>query len=47
MILSTINEKAKTKDEKISLIKNLQSIGFKSDCIDKTLNIVLEVYNKK
>ena len=47
MILSTINEKAKTKDEKTSLIKNLQSIGFKSNCIDKTLNIVLEIYNKK
>ena len=44
MILSTLDKKAKTIDEKISLIKELQWIGFKSDCIDKFLINLLNLY---
>ena len=47
IISSIINEKAQTNDEKIALIKKLREMNFKSECINKSLNILLKVYTNK
>ena len=47
IIASILNEKAKTVEEKIELIKKLQKSEHKSDCINKSLVSLFEVYNKK
>ena len=45
-IYSSINKKT-TKEEKIEYIKKLQEKKVKSDCINKSLNILSDIYNKK
>ena len=46
MISSILDEKTKDNDEKISLIQKLQKINIKSECFNKSLNSLLELYNK-
>jgi len=48
--LSTISwntEKKATYEEKVEYIKKLQEKNVKSDCINKSLNILSNIYNKK
>lgn len=45
-ISSLINSKAKNNEEKIDLVKMIQGIDFGSACITKSLNVLMEVYNK-
>ena len=47
MVSSILNEKAKTLNDKILLINNLQKNEVKSECIDKSLANLLKVYTKK
>ena len=46
LISSIISQKAKTKDEKIAVINEIKAKNIKSDCIDKSLSFLLNVYNK-
>lgn len=45
-ILSILNEKAKTKEEKLATINDIKATGIKSDCITQTLDILSKAYNK-
>lgn len=46
LISSIINQKAKTKEEKIAVINEIKAKNIKSDCTDKSLSFLLNVYNK-
>ena len=45
-ISASINKKA-TQEEKIEYIKKLQEKKIKSECIDKSLDILSKIYGKK
>jgi hypothetical protein len=46
MISSILDEKMKDDNEKISLIQKIQKRNVKSECFNKSLNSLLELYNK-
>jgi len=46
IVSSILDEKAQTNEEKIALINKIKSANIKSDCINKSLDILLGVYGK-
>ena len=45
-LLSILNEKSKTNEEKLTKINEIKATGIKSDCIKQTLDILSKVYSK-